>query len=534
MKNEKKFITDLFEKAYSDVVHRLDKYTDGELKLTATERKAMTTEITLLKKMYFDDLTLSTKLAKKALTGKNANKKRIYFYNPKAKKLRDNIESIFHQAGKGWILNGLVIKSQRAGIKRLAGLPKGEDAVIDVLNSAASLALGGENPWLLKADRTEDLLGLKDNVCVAYHPGLRQGFALSEFAKLYPGKKGVPLAVHSESSGSVVDSIAIESVVAFAEKGETKLKKILAIDGTWAGAHGTAREGTGFGIDAALKKRTGGKSLWVDRVLPAPTPENRAEFIKILKDRIAKNDIAGLYLEPDNIGDLGIIPVDKKTILEAKTLLGKANLPIIADCVQQLGRTGGYWGVLVEEVFADYPLLVVTTAKSAANGQPFGYVIMPKVISDAAHPLSMVSTNEMNGPLLRALVTAEVLKNKQFQKWVEKKGKDIEEVGKKYGFEKGENGLRGSYLSRAVYVGDNETVKIAQIALLLEDGVLTGALPKSIRYQPMLFEYSEASKLTAEVIFKKTREILDGKVSKEVMDVYESMKNVASGLARET
>ncbi len=405
--------------------------------------------------------------------------------------------------------------------------------MIDVLNSAASLSLGAENPWLVKADHLEDLLGIRDNICAAYHPGVRQAFALESLAKLFPNKTVADVAVHTESSGTIVNSVAIESAVAFAERthNATKPMRLLAVDGTWAGGYGSAREATGFGVDQHQVKRAG-KSTWADRCLPPPTSENRTKFLAVVKAELKKQTVAGVYLEPDVVGDLGLVTTDPQLLQQIKHLMSRHQLPIILDCVQQLGRSGSYWGENVDRIFADYPLLIVTTAKSASNGQPFGFTLMPKEVADAAAPLTQITTNQMNGPLLRSLVVAEILNNVEFQTWLKRKSHQIEEIADKYGFAIGSHGLRGKYLNRGVYLKDNELVKLAQIALLVEDGILVGATPNTIRYQPMLLEYSETNRLIAELIFRRVKLVLDGVVSSEVQSIFDRMRDAPTGLAR--
>ena len=74
---------------------------------------------------------------------------------------------------------------------------------------------------------------------------------------------------------------------------------------------------------------------------------------------------------------------------------------------------------------------------------------------------------------------------------------------------------------------------MVQIALLVEDGVLVGALPSAIRYQPMLLELSETNENVARIIFRRVKQVLKGNVSKEVKKIYNLMSGVSSGLARE-
>lgn len=534
MNNDKKeidFIERIHHQAFENVVTRLGGFLNKQKLLSKDASKIVASEFKILKNNYFSGLQLSKKLAKKALNKERTNKRRLYYFNPVMKNYRNKIDLVFPLAAKAWVLDGIIIENQIAGLKKLVGMGDAEDYIIDVLGSASSLSLGAHNPWLIKADRLEDYLQIRDNVCSAYHPGLKQVFGLYELSSLYPGLKQSRVTVHSESSGTLVDCIAIESVVSFAEKHGRKNAKVVAIDGTWAGGYGSAREATGYNVDKQQKERAG-KALWVDRCLPPPVKKNEEEFLGILKNKIRDHKMAGLYIEPDVVGDLGVITVDANLLEKVKKMLLEAKIPIIIDCVQQLGRSGGYWGENVETILKNYPYLVVTTAKSASNGLPFGYTIIPKEIADCAYPLSHISTNQMNGPLLRVSIVAEIIKNEKFQQWLQKKSKKIEEIASEYGFERGEQGLRGKFLNRGIYVDNNETVKLAQIALLIEDGILVGALPEAIRYQPMLCELSESNALIARVLFKRIRKVIKGEISQEVINIYNKMKQITTGLAR--
>ncbi len=533
-KKEIKMLEEVGDWAVSETLKQLRKYSGGELTLSKESSKLIEQEFRLLKKMFLKNLSNSKSLADQALKGQNLNKKRVAYFNKKMVAYRKSVLAHYPPAANAWVLDGLVFSSQVAGLKKLAGFTNGDGHVLDVLNSASSVALGAENPWLVKMDRVESHLGIKDNICSAYHPGLRQGFALEQLARLHPNKKSHrSLAVHSETSGTVVDSIAIESVVSYAEKKSNhgRMRRVLAVDGTWAGGYGSAREGTGFGIDGQQKKKAG-KNLWVDRCLPAPVKEQAEEFLRILNKKIDNNEAAGLYLEPDIVGDLGIVVVDVELLKKVVAVMKKNHLPIIADCVQQLGRTGSYWGENVETILKDYPLLVLTTAKSSSNGQPFGFTVMPREVADSAHALSQITTNQMNGPLLRALAVSKMLTNPKFQKWLKKKSDAIERIALEYGLRPGHVGLRGKHLNRGIYMGDNELVKLAQIALLVEDGILVGAVPEAIRYQPMLLEFSETNEKVAHTIFRKVKKIMNGEASIEVKQIYDRMRQVTTGLAR--
>lgn len=532
-KQELKLLEKVGSWAVTKTLEDLKKYSKGELALSDESTRLINNEFRLLRKNFVKSLLKSEKIAEKALNEKNHDERRVAHFNEVMNKYKNAVLDYYPPAANAWVLDGLVFSNQLAGLKKLAGFANGDGHVIDVLNSASSVALGAENPWLVKIDRAENHMGIKDNMCTAYHPGLRHGFALTELAKLHPNKKLSGLTVHSESSGTVVDSIAIESVVSYSEKNlnHSRMRRVLAVDGTWAGGYGSAREGTGFGIDGQQRKKSG-KNLWVDRCLPPPVKEYSSEFMKILENKVKNNEAAGLYLEPDIVGDLGIVDVDDGLLKKAAGLLKKNGLPIIADCVQQLGRTGGYWGENVESILKDYPLLVLTTAKSSSNGQPFGFTVMPRQIAHSAHALSQITTNQMNGPLLRVLAVSKMLTNKKFQAWLKKKAETIEKVASRYGFKPGYKGLRGKHLNRGIYMGDNNLVKLAQIALLIEDGILIGAVPEALRYQPMLLELSSTNEKVANAIFRRVKKVMNGEVSPAVKKTYEKMERVATGLAR--
>jgi acetylornithine/succinyldiaminopimelate/putrescine aminotransferase len=536
MKKETAFLSSLFEDAVKNVINDfMISNKDFSKDLFNSQVGRIGPLFDLLKQNYFDGLYDSFILAKMAQDGSRLNPRRVSYFNKELFHYRNSLLKRFPQAGNIWVLDGLVFKNQVAGLKNIVGFNNKEGSVIDVLNCASSISLGAENPWLAKMDYIEDILGIRDNICAAYHPGVRQDFALQRLAKLYPNKKMSELTVHSESSGTIVNSVAIESAVAYVEKQTKDLrnKKILAVNGTWAGGYGSSREGTGFGVDDYQVKKTG-KNIWIDRNLPPPIKENRQQFLSEIRKKLKASELAGIYLEPDVVGDLGLITVDVELLREVKKIMKKNNLPIILDCVQQLGRSGSYWGENVDNIFSDYPLLIMTAAKSASNGQPFGFVIMPKIIGDAAYPLTQITTNQMNGPLMRSLVVAEVFNNKNFQTWQKIKAISIEKAASDRKFDIGYLGLRGKFLNRGIYLKDDESVKLAQIALLVEDGILVGATPNTIRYQPMLLEYSETNLLIANIIFNRLNQIKLGNISPMVIKIFNKMHKIPTGLARNT
>lgn len=529
---EIEFISKILDNAFERVIHTLE-LKDKSFCLSKTQKHIIFQEFNVLKKVFITALLNSETLANYSYQEKNNCKGRVHYFNEAMSKMRQFLLNRFPQSASVWVLDGLVFDNHTAGIKQLHGL-NGKGKIIDVLGSASSINLGAHNPWLIMADRYEDHLQMRDNICTAYHPGIRQAFVLNQLALLHPNHTlHDSLVVHTESSGTVVNTIAIESALAFFEKytSAKKQAKILAVDGTWAGGYGVTREATGFNVDAQQRNRIP-ENTWIDRSLPPPIKQNATKFLQLINQKICNNTVAGLLIEPDVIGDLGLITVDQETLLKTKKLLLKHNLPIILDCVQQMGRTGGYWGYNAEYLFSDYPLLLMTTAKSASNGQPFGFTIMPKIVANAAYPISHVTTNQMNGPLLRALVVAEIIQDKQLQRWIQQKTQMIEKISQSYNINLNDQGLRGKVLNRGVYIGDNELVKLTQIALLVEDGILVGAVPNAIRYQPMLLELSQTNQLVAHTIFRRVKKILKGDVSSLIKNIFERMKSVESGLAR--
>jgi len=527
---EREFLLALGRRVFANLTKEFEDYT--ALKLDAQRRTLIAQEMHLIEQEYFSGLDKAYFLARESFEKGRVNKARMRYHNPQMdEKLNELSGNLINSAGI-FVIGGLMFDEHNAGVKNIFGLERNEGAVIDVLGSATSLSLGAHNPYTLIFDRIEDALKVRDNICIAYHPGVRQAFFLNKIAALYPTPSKVPVAVHSEASGTIAASVSIEAALAFFEKrSQNTDAKILAVDGTWAGGHGIAREATGFGVSSIGTQRTK-KAFYADRCLPEPTKENREAFLEILRKKTADGSAAGLYIEPDIIGDSGIALVDPDLLRETLSILKQHELPVIADCVQQIGRTGSYWGENVDNILKGYPYLILMTSKSASNGHPFGYTIIPREIADCVRPVSHVTTNQFNGPLLRSIAVAEIFSDSEFQSWLRVKSAKIEEVAAKYNLPLSERGLRGKFMNRGIYVGSNENVKLAQVALLVEDGILAGALPQSLRYQPMLMDYSSTNELVAEVIFRRVSEVAKGNVSSYVKEIYERMQGLSSGLAR--
>lgn len=493
------------------VIDGLREISKKRLQLPSNFGQLVESNLTSLENLYFGALGLSYLLSKRALEGKRFNPLRSSWFNQEMKEMVERGKRIFTPSTLVWMLDGIPILRQRAGLKEIFGADRSglfgqfDGIVHDVLLSATSLNLGAEFPYTQIIDWIASGLGIRDNFCLPYHPGVYQIFGMENLVRFYPqARDPEDVYVFAEASGTAVNSVAIEAVCAYAEMilGNPKAK-VLQVEGTWCGGYGTAKEGTGFGVASQLEKRGG--PMWVERVLPLPVAANRKEFLRVLKEKLDKGEVAGLYIEPI-VGDAGIIPWDNDLIKEVVDLMKRNNLPIIVDAVQQgTGRSGrGYFGLEHYPELANYPLLVVTTAKSASNGQPFGFVLFPKEVAEAAYPLSMITTNSGNGGLLRAVLVAEFVSDPRIQEIIEKNSQIIDEVAREYGIN-----LRGRRMNRGIPVDSKEKMKLIQWHLYLKYGILVGALPSTVRFQPMLLEYLSTLRNITEAILRGIREVED-------------------------
>jgi len=521
-----------------EVFNGLENHSQGTIRITTETKSALNPELARLEDAYLRAMLLSGILSERALIGKRHDKTRVPYHNPEMTREKNIIDAVIHQAAKVWILDGLVIGAQRAGLKHLAYVDGYPGIVHDVLGSATSLNLGAHFPWVTVVDHLEDHLGLRDNFCIAYHAAIKHGFLLPSIAGLHPSKRE-DIRVYAECSGTMANSVAIEASCAYAEsimdqEAGYPQPKILAIDGTWAGGFGSAREATGFGVAKQQEERGG--SVWVDRCLPPPTKENKEAFLEAIVQKIQEGGCAGIFLEPTVIGDLGIVEPSEEVLTKMLEILatglnGKP-IPLILDCVQQgSGRTGNYWGLPDVLGLKEYPGLVLTTAKSASNGQAVGFTAMPAEISEAAYPYSHITTNQMNGSLLRALVVAKVVMDPQVEAGIRRKGEIIDRVATEYDIPLGSNGVRGRVMNRGVYVGTNELVEIVQATLLIEDGILVGALPNTIRVQPMLLETDKTIGNLTQTICHRVREVQKGNIHPDVVAAVNA-SDEDTGLAR--
>ncbi|MEM4134716.1 MAG: aminotransferase class III-fold pyridoxal phosphate-dependent enzyme [candidate division WOR-3 bacterium] len=477
------------------------------------DRNLSEAQLAYLERLYFGALRLSQILSEQAIREGRINPRRSVWFNPEMQALINRAREVFTPQTLVWQLDGIGLLRQRGGLKEVyaaggKGWKSQFDGVFhDVLGSATSLNLGAEFPYASIVGTIASQMGIGDNFCLPYHPGLHQITGAEVLSSLYPNPTEV--YIFTESSGTAVNSAAIEAVCAYGESVfPGKLPKVLQIDGTWCGGLGTAKEGTGFGVASQAEKRG---TRWVDRCLPLPTAENRDWFLKIVEEKIARGEAAGIFLEPI-VGDAGIVPVDPQLIKELiKILKQGANghpLPIIVDTVQQgTGRTGNFWGIEHLPELQNYPYLVLTTAKSSSNGQPFGFMIIPKQIAEKAYPLSMITTNSGNGGLLRAVVVAKFVTDPRIQEIIDKNAQIIDEVATQYGLN-----LRGLRMNRGIETGSRELMELIQWHLFIKYGILVGALPATVRFQPMLLESPSTIRNITEAVCRGISEIINGVV----------------------
>ena len=503
----------------------LSEISNGRLKPVMPE--LLEVQLSLSERLYTGALRLSRILSEQAVTEGRFNPKRSVWFNQEMAQMIGRAREVFTPQTLVFQLDGIGLLRQRGGLKEVYGAARPGikaqfDGVIhDVLGSATSLNLGAEFPYVVAVSDLATQMGIGDNFCLPYHPGLSQIFGAEFLASLFPSSEKV--YVFTESSGTAVNSAAIEAVCAYGEKVFSgKFPKVLQVDGTWCGGLGTAKEGTGFGVASQAEKRG---PRWVDRCLPLPTAENRELFLRIVREKIEAGEAAGVFLEPI-VGDAGIIPADPQLVKELIQLLQKGangySLPIIVDTVQQgSGRTGKYWGIEHLPELVNYPLLVLTTAKSSSNGQPFGFMLIPKKVAEAAYPLSMITTNSGNGGLLRAVLAAKFLQNPRIQSIIDQNAKVIDEVASLHGMN-----LQGLRMNRGIETGSKELMKVIQWHLFIKYGILVGALPATVRFQPMLLEHPETIRNITEVTCRGIEEVLgnvelgeDGKVIRYNPDV---------------
>lgn len=529
----------------SSVLDGLSEFSNNALTLSEPQKQIIELNLKELTSEYLGAWVLTDLLAQRSAQGneRRSSKQRMPMYNNEMREVKEINEQVIPHDILVTVLDGTTILRHRAGLKEVVASQPGS-FVVDLLGSATSLNAGAHNPWISVIDHAEDFLGIRDNFCVAYHAAVKQGFALPELSKLHPRSKNYNwegwknLKVYTEASGSVVNSHAIKTSCAFVEKKTgNQRSKLLAVDGTWCAGVGAGTEATGFNTTAQLDARQNGNH-WVDRDLPLPIKENKHIFLQTVKDRLERGDLAGVIIEPV-VGDAGIVPADPDLIKDLVNILSQAvdkngnnfSLPIIVDCVQQgTGRTGNYWGTEHLPKLEEYEGLILTTAKSASNGQPFGFSIIPEHISKEAYPYGQVITSAENGSLLRALVTARIFTNPDVKDLIEENSLAIDEVADEYLPNEYGDFLRGMKMNRGLYVGSNQMVEVAQFSLFMQDGLLTGALPETVRIQPMLLNDPNTTKNIMRTIFNRLEEIRNGQIPQEVSEAI-GYSTLPTGLA---
>jgi acetylornithine/succinyldiaminopimelate/putrescine aminotransferase len=136
------------------------------------------------------------------------------------------------------------------------------------------------------------------------------------------------------------------------------------------------------------------------------------------------------------------------------------------------------------------------------------------------HFLVQITTNQLNGALLRAVLSADIVNDERIRNHVDSVGEMMEDVAEEYDVE-----LRGRGMNRGIFTEDPEKMEIAQFALLINRGILVGALPSTIRFQPCILE----DKYTIELLMRSTldewEKVKNGDISVAVQEaVDESQK----------
>jgi hypothetical protein len=168
-------------------------------------------------------------------------------------------------------------------------------------------------------------------------------------------------------------------------------------------------------------------------------------------------------------------------------------------------------------------------------------MLIPKKVAEASYPLSMITTNSGNGGLLRAAFVAKFLEDPRVQSIIDQNAQVIDEVASLHGMN-----LRGLRMNRGIETGSKEVMEVIQWHLYIKYGILVGALPATVRFQPMLLEHPETIRNITKATCRGIKEVLanvelgeDGKVTnynpnvipKEVVISYNS-SGYPSGLNR--
>src|SRR3989344_7012843 len=127
-KTELKFIEKIAEKSLCKVLSKFNQYTQNKLSLKNEEKKVLQAEFNLHERKFEESLLYAVKLSEITLKETRPSKKRVWYQNSAMKSLRKSLDGVFPHAARAWVLDGLIIKNQFAGIKYLVGLNNNEGA----------------------------------------------------------------------------------------------------------------------------------------------------------------------------------------------------------------------------------------------------------------------------------------------------------------------------------------------------------------------------------------------------------------------
>ncbi len=455
---------------------------------------------------YLEAAELALNISKQSLSRQYANKLRSPYFNKQIALSYELMRKTYVDKGFISVLGGVTLVSQTGSIKQIYLNSKQTEPVLDMMGSATTLNLGAAFPLFAAVDLIESILGIGENFALVYHASIYQQLCFDFLRGLYPNQKVDP-QIFSESSGTAVNSVAIEAASAYAEHlGYSKQSKILAFKGTWSGGFGTAKEASSFGASDQLANKAG--LHWVDRCLDIPqTLADEQTVLGIIKQKIARGAISGIIFEKI-IGDAGIIELSDDFVAAVVQLCKNAPygaLPIIIDEIQAgNGRSSrNYWSFAHLPVVNSYECLLITTAKSAGGGKPYAYALMPKAVAKAAYPLSMLTTHSGNGPLGRAVTYAHFILQPEIQTLKDESARIVEhELRRGLGLE-----WRGRHLNIGVTASNGATLELLQHYLYIQYGILAGSFPSTLRFQPNLIEHPDTLVNVLQIIEQAMLEI---------------------------
>ena len=458
------------------------------LQLTNAQEKVVRKVYKEAWRQYLAAAKSAYSISQQSLAGNYANEKRSPYFNKHIAQSYKSLRTTYVDKGFISILGGIVLVNQSGSIKQVYLDSLNSEPVLDMMGSATTLNLGAGFPLFAAIDLIENFLGIGENFALVYHSSVYQQLCFDFLVSLYPNQAAEP-QIFSESSGTAVNSVSIEAVSAYAEKlGMSKESRLLAFKGTWSGGFGTAKEASSFGATDQLVKKSGPK--WIDRCLEIPhNKSGEKRVLSSIKQKIDNGEANGIIFEKI-IGDSGIIELSDSFVTEIVNLLKNApsgRLPIIIDEIQAgNGRSSSnYWSFShLPEVNA-YSHLLITNAKSTGGGKPYAYALMPKVIAEAAYPLSMLTTHSGNGPIGRAVTYAKFIAHPMI-----KSLKNDSAIAVNHELKRGlGNSWRGRHLNIGLTTSGNEQSELLQHYLYMQYGVLVGSFPATLRFQPNLIEY---------------------------------------------